>query len=70
MKDFKFLTKNRNIYGDMDIINISPIIYDPTTFEPVRGVTYRDENGESKFCIIGAGHPIWDEIPTRAGWYL
>ena len=65
MKDFKFLTKNRNPYRDMDIMDIGPVFYHPTTFEPIRGVTYRDENGEPKYCIIGTGHPIWDEIPVN-----
>jgi hypothetical protein len=65
MKDFKFLTKNRNPYRDMDIINISPIMYNPETFEPVRGVTYRDENGELENIIIGIEHPLWNEIPTN-----
>jgi hypothetical protein len=66
MKDFKFLTKNRNPYRDMDIINISPIMYNPETFEPVRSVvTYRNINGELENIIIGTEHPLWNEIPVN-----
>jgi hypothetical protein len=66
MKEFKFLTKNRNPYRDMDIINISPIMYNTETFEPVRSVvTYRNINGELENIIIGIEHPLWNEIPTN-----
>ena len=66
MKEFKFLTKNRNPYRDMDIINISPIMYNTETFEPVRSVvTYRNINGELENIIIGTEHPLWNEIPTN-----
>jgi hypothetical protein len=66
MKEFRFLTKNRNPYRDMDIINISPIMYNTETFEPVRSVvTYRNINGELENIIIGTEHPLWNEIPTN-----
>jgi hypothetical protein len=66
MKEFKFLTKNRNPYRDMDIINISPIMYNTETFEPVRSVvTYRNINGELENIIIGTEHPLWNEIPVN-----
>ena len=50
----------------MDIINISPIMYNTETFEPVRSVvTYRNINGELENIIIGTEHPLWNEIPTN-----
>ena len=67
MKEFKFLTKNKGkeINEDMEIIDIGPVFYHPTTFEPIRGVTYRDVYGNRKYTIISAEHPLWDEIPTN-----
>jgi hypothetical protein len=67
MKPFKFLTKNirTSEYLNGEIMDVGPVFYHPTTLEPIRGITYRDEDGERKYCIIGTGHPLWDEIPTN-----
>jgi hypothetical protein len=65
MREFKFLRKNtHHPFEDMDIMDVGPVFYHPTTSEPIRGVTYRDEDGNRKYCIIGTGHPLWDEIPV------
>jgi hypothetical protein len=65
MKPFKFFENNKDPYEDMEIVNIGPIMYNPETFEPVRGVTYRNINGELENIIIGIEHPLWNEIPTN-----
>lgn len=68
MKEFKFLTKNKDIERlhpyiiPSNIINITPIMYNPETNEPVRGIIY-SVDGESKYGVIGEDHPLWDEIP-------
>lgn len=41
-----------------NIINISPIRYNPETREPVRGIIY-SVDGERKYDIIDEGHPLW-----------
>lgn len=68
MREFKFLNNNERVNEDMDrlhpyiiprnIINISPIRYNPETREPVRGIIY-SVNGERKYDIIDEGHPLW-----------
>ena len=68
MKEFKFLNNNERVNEDMErlhpyiiprnIINISPIRYNPETREPVRGIIY-SVNGERKYDIIDEGHPLW-----------
>jgi len=68
MREFKFLNNNERVSEDMErlhpyiiprnIINISPIRYNPETREPVRGIIY-SVNGERKYDIIDEGHPLW-----------
>lgn len=68
MREFKFLNNNERVNEDMErlhpyiiprnIINISPIRYNPETREPVRGIIY-SVNGERKYDIIDEGHPLW-----------
>lgn len=67
MKEFKFLTKNKDIERlhpyiiPRNIINITPIMYNPETHEPVRGITY-NVDGERNFSMIGEDHPLWNEV--------
>ena len=42
-------------------MDVGPVFYHPLTFEPVRGITYSDEDGNPKYCIIDTGHPLWDD---------
>jgi hypothetical protein len=65
MKEFKFLTKNKGIDEDMEIIDIGPIVYNSVPPGLVRGITYGDRYGNRKFSMIGEGHPLWDEIPVN-----
>lgn len=68
MREFKFLNNNERVNEDMErlhpyiiprnIINISPIRYNPETREPVRGIIY-SVDGERKYDIIDEGHPLW-----------
>lgn len=37
-------------------------MYEPSTFSAVKGVTYRDGNGELKYCVINPNHPLWDTV--------
>lgn len=73
MREFKFLNNNERVSEDMEIlhpyiiprniINIGPIMDNPFTSEPVRGITY-SVDGNRKYSLIGEGHPLWDEIPN------
>jgi hypothetical protein len=67
MKPFKFLTKNirTSEYLNGEIMDIGPMFHHPTTSELIRGITYRDEDGNRKYCIIDETHPLWDEIPVN-----
>jgi hypothetical protein len=58
MKPFKLLRKNKRT----QVMDVGPVFYHPLTFEPVRGITYSDEDGNPKYCIIDTGHPLWDDV--------
>ena len=78
MKSFKFFQKkevlissptrmitNEPQYSHMlgyEVYGVTPIMYDPTTFDPVKCVMYLDTVTQRivKGETISEGHPLWD----------
>ena len=65
MKDFKFLRNNTVLFEGMEIIDVYPLMYNPETFEPQRGLTFRYDNGTVFRITIGTDHPQWNELREK-----
>lgn len=69
MKQFKFFQKKSVIYEPLsdipewyEVYHVSPIMYDPTTFDAVKCVMYLDTVTQRvvKGETISEGHPLWN----------
>lgn len=69
MKQFKFFQKKSIIFEPLsdipewyEVYHVSPIMYDPTTFDAVKCVMYLDTVTQRivKGETISEGHPLWN----------
>ena len=64
MKPFKFLQKEIQ-HQERVVVTVTPFMYNPDTFERMRGIVYRDSEGNMTNETIQEGHPLWEEINER-----
>ena len=63
MRDFKFLSNNGRIYHEgREVVYVGYLIYNPTSFEPIRRIRLRDNGGRIDQEEINNTHPLWDEL--------
>ena len=68
MNKFKFFQKKSIIFEPTtvpfgyEVFGVTPIMYDPTTFDPVKCVMYLDTVTQRvvKGETISEGHPLWN----------
>ena len=65
MSKFKFFQKKSIIFDvpfGYEVYGVTPIMYDPTTFDPVKAVMYLDTVTQRivKGETISEGHPLWN----------
>lgn len=65
MKDFKFLRNNTPLFEGMEIVRVSPLMYNPESFNPHRDVTFRYDDGDVFRITISTDHPQWNELRER-----
>ena len=63
MREFKFFTKDKRIYFEgKEVVWVGYMIYNPTTFEPIRRIRLRDDGGRIEQEEIDMSHSLWDEL--------
>lgn len=63
MKPFKFLRKPKHYINEqLEFIGYTPILYEPNTFQPIRGLLYRDLINGS---ILKIGSVNLDDVDER-----
>lgn len=70
MRKFKFLSKSKYTEADVEyyetdefeFAGVTPIMYDPTTFDAVKCMLYRNRETGSiiKGNVIDEHHPLWN----------
>jgi hypothetical protein len=63
MREFKFLTNKKRIYFEgREVVYVGYLIYNPTSFDPIRRVRLMDGDGRIDQEEIDADHPLWNEF--------
>jgi len=63
MREFKFLTNKKRIYFEgREVVYVGYLIYNPTSFDPIRRVRLMDNGGRIEQEEIDADHPLWNEF--------
>ena len=63
MREFKFFTKNKILlFEGKEVVWVGYMIYNPTTFEPIRRIRLRDDGGRIDQIEIDSNHSLWDEL--------
>jgi hypothetical protein len=68
MREFKFLSNNTlytPLFEGMDIVDVFPLMYNPESFEPQRGVIFIYPDGSHYRITISTDHPQWNELRER-----
>lgn len=66
MKDFKFFRNDDPpLFEGMEIVNVFPLMYNPESFEPQRGVIFISDDGTHYRITINTDHPQWNELRQR-----
>lgn len=68
MKDFKFLRNNASyttLFEGMEILEVLPLMYNPDSFEPMRNVSFRYDDGTVYWITISTDHPQWNELREK-----
>lgn len=68
MKDFKLLRNNATyttLFQGMEILEVLPLMYNPDSFEPMRNVSFRYDDGTVYWITIRTDHPQWNELREK-----
>jgi hypothetical protein len=69
MREFKFLTNNKRIYHEgREVVYVGYLIYNPTSFDALRRIRLRDDEGRTEQEEIDADHPLWNEVMGMEGY--